>query len=326
MNPRFYSLTKVAFVLFAAMTLFCNPVFSQEDSPFSSADLLASTLGIDVEATQAAIDELNADIGDLNAANLLLTDDIIANDLLITAKGAEILACAACTPEELAVLNADLAILEGITVTLTGQIATNDDEIAALGAGIASLQAPLTFLADLSPEQVFALNRSLNNAVKSGLVIDYTSVENLALLQRIIDEDLDTRQIHFLTKALEQEAKFLQIYARTGNAAFQDKAASARDKFVAKIDNTGSPSLEGEDLSEEAARQAAKDARTAAKEIAKEAREIAKEAAKDARDEAKQVASVSREEAKQAAKEARDLAKEAKKAGKSAEAHGNNQP
>ena len=62
MSPRYYlSKTKVACVLFAAVTLLCNPAFSVDhtDGPFNSVDLLATTLGIDVLANEAAIADLN---------------------------------------------------------------------------------------------------------------------------------------------------------------------------------------------------------------------------------------------------------------------------
>ena len=295
MSPRYHlSKTKVACVLFAAVALFCNPAFSagHTDGPFNSVDLLATTLEISGN---------EAEIGDLNIDNGLFRDQIITNDGFI----AELQGLDNLTDEQQRDLDGLLADNE----TLNADILAND-------ALIATLQGQLDFLNVLSPEQVFALNRSLNNAVKSGLVIDYTSEANLALLQRIIDEDLNNRQIHFLTKALEQEARFLQIFARTGNPAFQDKANAARTKFLAKIDNTGTPSIDIDNLAAQEARQAARDA-------AKEAR---KEAIKAIKEQAKLASTDKGAGVRQAAQEVRELAKEAKQVGNSAAAHAAHKP
>ena len=287
MSPRYHlSKTKIACVLFAAVALFCNPAFSADhtDGPFNSVDLLATTLGISGN---------EAEIGGLNIDNGLLGDQITINNGLISALPA----------------GGDTTALEDDNVLLNAEINANQDLID-------TLQGQLDFLNALSPEQVFALNRSLNNAVKSGLVIDYTSEANLALLQRIIDEDLDNRQIHFLTKALEQEARFLQIFARTGNPAFQDKANAARTKFLAKIDNTGTPSIDIDNLAAQEARQAAIDA-------AKDAR---KEAIKAIKEQAKLASTDKGAGVRQAAQEVRELAKEAKQVGNSAAAHAAHKP
>ena len=287
MSLRYHlSKTKIACVLFAAVALFCNPAFSADhtDGPFNSVDLLATTLGISGN---------EAEIGGLNIDNGLLGDQITINNGLISALPA----------------GGDTTALEDDNVLLNAEINANQDLID-------TLQGQLDFLNALSPEQVFALNRSLNNAVKSGLVIDYTSEANLALLQKIIDEDLDNRQIHFLTKALEQEARFLQIFARTGNPAFQDKANAARTKFLAKIDNTGTPSIDIDNLAAQEARQAARDA-------AKDAR---KEAIKAIKEQAKLASTDKGAGVRQAAQEVRELAKEAKQVGNSAAAHAAHKP
>lgn len=92
-----------------------------------------------------------------------------------------------------------------------------------------------TFVENLSDEQVFALNRSLNNAVKSGQNIDF----DLDLLETIVDENYDKRQINALTKALEEEAKFLAKYEETGDPKFIEKAEQKKEKFLAKIDKFG---------------------------------------------------------------------------------------
>ena len=85
---------------------------------------------------------------------------------------------------------------------------------------------------NLSPEQVFALNRSLNNAVNSGLLL-FMDVD-AADLQDLLN--YDDRQINAFTKAYEEEAKFLARAEATGNERFLQKAENQKDKFLARIE------------------------------------------------------------------------------------------
>jgi hypothetical protein len=100
-------------------------------------------------------------------------------------------------------------------------------------------------IAGLSDEQVFAFNRALNNVVQNGLVDDLDA----QTLQRALGADLDRRQINAVTKALEQEARFLQQAERfrelaesTGEERFlkeaeraEGKAEREREKFLARV-------------------------------------------------------------------------------------------
>lgn len=92
-------------------------------------------------------------------------------------------------------------------------------------------------MANLSDEQVFALNRSLNNVVKSGLPMEY----DMYLLEQVIENDYDSREINALTKAMEEEAKFQDPYEKTGNEKFLDRAQSQKEKFLATVGRFGVP-------------------------------------------------------------------------------------
>jgi len=141
----------------------------------------------------------------------------------------------------------------------------------------------------LSDDQVRELNQALNNAEKSGLVLNFDQ----EVMQRIIDEDLDKHGIRKLTLALEQEARFMEKYSRTGDEKFLTKAVRERDKFLARIDGNSPPSLAGsapstttgltgEDPAKKQVKEARHEVRKAARDAAREARKAAREAAKDA--------------------------------------------
>jgi len=207
---------------------------------------------------------------------------------------------------------------------------TYDEELAIVSSQVQ----------DMPEDTLFASNRSLNNAVAQGLVVDLDSEE----IQAALDGAYDKRQINALTKALEEEAKFTNRARffedkaeETGDERFLEKAErmesraeAQREKFLARIDrydniDEGEIEFEGDEelahdgLMTAEAREAAKEARDEAREVAKEARDEAREAAKEARDEAREVAKEARDEAREAAKEARDEARdEAREAAKEA--------
>ena len=81
------------------------------------------------------------------------------------------------------------------------------------------------FVENLDDRTVFALNRSLNNAVRTGLLpLDI----DLDVLNRITDEDLGNGEIQQLTHAFETDARFERLAAR-----FDAKAeASDNDQFA----------------------------------------------------------------------------------------------
>jgi hypothetical protein len=200
------------------------------------------------------------------------------------------------------------------------------------------LEAVREGVSELSPEQRFALVRSLRNTESNGLRPDIDSDE----VDEIISGDYGKRQINALTKAYEEEDKFLRkaeqaerLFDETGDPALLDqyerfvaKADSQREKFLAKVARWNRDDVEIQpipskglrsatrgaqrDATNGAARRAARDAaRGAARRAATEAsRGAAKRAAKQvalraARDEAKLSAKqAARKGAQQAAKSA----------------------
>lgn len=163
------------------------------------------------------------------------------------------------------------------------------------------------FVDSLSDEQVFALNRSLNNVVNSELEIEY----DMELLQKIVDEDYNKQQINSLTQALEQEARFLAKYEETGDDKFLAKAERQKEKFLVKTEFFGGMGEMGMSEvmkeSRQAAKIAVKEARMAARDATKEARMAARDAAKDAVKSATK--GIAKRQAKSAIKDAIKLAK-----------------
>jgi len=190
------------------------------------------------------------------------------------------------------------------------------------------------FVEGLTEEQVFALNRSLNNAVNSGLLVDIDS-EDLALL----DDDANKHQINAFTQAFEQEArfelkadKFADKYEETGNEKFLEhsdrmeaKGEDQKAKFLTKMDSfDDSATVAPHSFAKsEAKKQAKANAKASAREISKgAAKRAARQAAKDtakatARQTAKDTAkATARQTAKDTAKAtARQNAKKAAKKG-----------
>lgn len=177
------------------------------------------------------------------------------------------------------------------------------------------------FVESLSDEQVFAMNRSLNNAIKSGLPMVY----DMDLLEQIVENDYGKKEINAITKALEQEARFTALAEKTGNEKFLDKSLAHKNKFLRKADISlvdeavqVSARQSAKESAKYSAKQASKhSAKMMAKQSAKEsAKQVAKETAKGA---AKQVAKESaklaaKEAAKSAAKQsAKNVAKQAAK-------------
>lgn len=112
---------------------------------------------------------------------------------------------------------------------ITAGAATLEITTSAAAATAARVDA---FVANLSEEQVVALNRSLNNAVQQRLALKY----DLEMLERIVVAQYSKQQINALTKALEEEAKLLARYERTGDEKFLQQAEARKEKFLAKAD------------------------------------------------------------------------------------------
>jgi hypothetical protein len=174
----------------------------------------------------------------------------------------------------------------------------------------------------MTDDQVFAMNRSLNNTLSNGLILMMGSED----VMRILDENFNAKQINAFTKAFEAEAIFLrqaakfdEKFAATGKGQFQlnadravAKAATEKEKFLGKVDRFAAPVVvDPRDsdptidpvVSDEvlaAARGATRDAEKEAHRLAKAAsRDAAKESAKElakgaakaqARNDAKQLA------------------------------------
>ena len=158
---------------------------------------------------------------------------------------------------------------------------------AKVDAAQAQVGGATAIVDQMSDDQVFALNRALNNAAHNGLG---PLAFDPALLQRIIDEDLGNREIQQLTQGVELRARFEANAARfdakadaSGDSRFNDKADAMRErgaalegKFLARLDD---PSVDAADAASEAARDASREAAREAKHAAKEtAREAAREA------------------------------------------------
>lgn len=170
------------------------------------------------------------------------------------------------------------------------------------------------FVEKLSDEQVVAFNRSLNNAVKSGLPMEY----DMELLEKAVEDNYDGRQINALAKALEENAKFMALYEKTGNEKFQERAKSQKEKFLAKIEKFQGPGDSDDPQTGDLQDMANASAKATAKDMAqKAARNSAKQAAHEAaKDNMKEVVRATKKETvkeKQAEKKAaRDAAKAAK--------------
>lgn len=185
---------------------------------------------------------------------------------------------------------------------------------------------------ELSDDQVVALNRSLNNAVSSKLIVNIDAEH----LQTILDGEYDKRQIMALTTGLEGEARFTSKAAwfedkaeETGNdkflekaERFREKAATQKDKFLSKAERFGGTGDNAGGMAAQSAKDAAKlaskdaakgNAKSAAKTSAKNAAKLAaKDSAKSAAKDASK--SAAKNAAKDAAKEqAKDAARNAAK-------------
>ena len=139
---------------------------------------------------------------------------------------------------------------------------------------------------DLTDDEVAFLNRSLNNARHTPWRIDFTTEENRTLLEELIEHNYDSRQINFLTKALESEAKFLSHYERTGKVFFLVKAETEKRKFLSHIDGFdhighNDSSFLVKDSNRAAILEARQEARSALKDVARQARLQAKTLAKE---------------------------------------------
>lgn len=152
---------------------------------------------------------------------------------------------------------------------------------AVVDAIVAEIEGTEAFVAGLSEDDVFALNRALNNAVHTDLLpLDI----DLALLEQLAEGGLTNREVQLATNAFEAQARFDRLADR-----FEAKAeASGKEQFLAKADRARAKGaamkdkflgkLAGDAAGEAAHAAASEHARNAAGEAA---RELAHDAVRD---------------------------------------------
>ena len=193
-----------------------------------------------------------------------------------------------------------------------------DRRQAAVDASKDEIARVKELVGELSPEQVFAYNRSLNNAISSKLV-PYLDSD---LLKRSLGADLDRHQINALTQALEQEARFMiksdrfrALAEETGDDHYLAKAdqmeargESQKQKFIAKISDDPQPE---QYLRDEARNEGQRQALAAARNAARnEARKLARESAREQARDASREDRGDKYAAKEAQREAMQIARE----------------
>jgi len=165
-----------------------------------------------------------------------------ASDQLVLDEAAALAAAKAVTTAEMALATAMTAEMQAQTSFDTAKVALDDAQKAlddaqvvvdaaqaVVDAIVAEIEGTEEFVANLSDDDVFALNRSLHNAVQTGLLpLDI----DLELLELLADGGLSNREVQLATNGFESEARFNRIADR-----FEAKAASSgKDHFLAKAD------------------------------------------------------------------------------------------
>ena len=179
---------------------------NDDDSKFSDRSALADIL-FGENADAAA---LNTEIADLDA-------DILAKEAEITTKTTEFNeadeADKPALQTQLDTLNGDLTTLKTTLTTKTGELeAINADHTLPL--------------ADLTDEQVFAMNRSFNGWVNNAF--DVTLSEEL--IARLLSGDLTDEQVRFAIKAEFEGEKFNQLANRLEEKGHTEQAQRMRDR------------------------------------------------------------------------------------------------
>lgn len=254
-----------------------------EGPKFLDRELLFETLTKDEEAPLAEAQE------DLASAEAVLAAAEVERDAAQVELEAA-LADLATAESDLAATEAELADAQqavddaqAVFDEKQGAVDAAQADVEAAAAVVQAIedeiQATADLIGELSDEQVFALNRSLHNAIVTGLLpLDIDS----EYLEAILSGEYDGPQINAFIKAYEEEARFQKLAAR-----FHDKAeASGDDVFyqheeraLAKAASQKEKFLElAERLESNLARAAARDA--AHQAIAEERRDGARGAEK----------------------------------------------
>jgi hypothetical protein len=192
-------------------------------------DLLTETFTLDEQKPLADAQAALATAEEQLAAAVIVRDDAqaaidAAAAELATAQAAYEAALAAISPDSSVVAAAEaerdakaeaLADAEGelalAQADVDAKTIVRDEAVAVVEAIEAEIALTAELVEQLSAKQVHALNSSLNNAYKTGLLpLELDS----ASLQRILDGDFGVREIHALTMAYEAEARFDAITAR----------------------------------------------------------------------------------------------------------------
>jgi len=318
---------KKTILLLIALSFISFTAYADEEvdvQKFYDRELLTETLTADDQEALAAAQEAHAaaEAADLAAAEAVQAD-VDAQAALDADADAAAAAAVAADPIDPILDAAALELQATADETDANALQATADETDTVETGetLAIIEAEFTntvlFVDGLSEEQVFALNRSLNNAVSSGLLVDIDS-EDLALIV-----DANKLQINAFTQAFEQEARFLlkmDKFAAKAEESGDDKflvigdrmmtkADDQKAKFLSKMDRfSNSPSATAGAVAKEEARASAKAAaKDTSKGVAKAAaKKAAKETAKAA---AKETAKgIAKTEAKRSAKAAAKLA------------------
>ena len=308
-----------------------------EEHRFLDREAVTETLTIEdeaaLEAAQVELDAANVELAareqTRDAAQAVLdaaTADLTVKQQAVTdaQQALDAAIAASAPPEEIAALETavteatdaaaqaqqDVAAAQGTFDTAEAAVGAQAQVVAEkqqIVAGIGEeIERTGEIVDGLSNEQVFALGRNLNSAIKSGLLPLFISADDL---QELADGNFGKQQINAFVRSFIQRARFEQHAVRfeaKGDLAKADrmraKGQSQFEKFDAKIDRFG-----GEGLASEAQGEAKNAAKLAARDAAKTAAGgAAKAAAKDAaQDTAKTSAkSAAKDAAKQAATEA----------------------
>jgi hypothetical protein len=281
---------------------------AKADELLGSAEMLRDAAKDDYDAAAATAMELDGLAVEAEEAFQMAVDDGVMGDELA------MLEMDAAEKRKLANEAKDAA--DGLFAAYEdaqGKVDTAQGDYDAAKMVVDSINAEIDgtreFVDGLDDDQAFALNRSLNNASKSGLLpLDI----DLDVLSRIVDENLANGEIQQLTHAYEMEARFERLAARfdAKGDGFEDQAdrarskgADSKQKFLCRIgdgcdsgdDGTSTAQAVAEDAASELARNAVgetmrdvarSDLKGAArKAAATAAQEAAKEAAEEVRDE-----------------------------------------
>jgi len=201
----------------------------------------------------AAAQQRADEAGDALAA--AIEDGVMGEELAALEQGAiSALDAAVAAADAAAGAKSDL---DGAQAKVDGHQADYDAASTRVEGILAEIDGTSDFVASLDDEQARALNRSLHNAVASGLLpLDI----DLDVLARILEEGLANGEIQQLTHAFEMEARFERLAARFDAKGdrfdaqaerARAKGASSKERFLCRIGNSDCGDADGDDGSSE---------------------------------------------------------------------------